>query len=355
MRSNRFIVALVTVAVCSFNLMSKPMTANAATWSKTSTTVIYLTGTASPTVSAADLQDDYQYIYRSLAHNARLGIARTKQIVLNYTSSSSAKAISAAAAKPQVVQSVNPTKPKAAPKSCITVVDPSATDVWRHAYQVSWKIKEILDSQGANEKVVLIGHSQGGLIARIVQLIANGKIPTLAETAGEKIPVNCWPSGLKNRIIGIVTMGAPLNAVCPDFLTMVSARAWVTRTMYYSAGNVLAIGADPKEHVGISVVGDNINLECATSIYSTKVSRVAIYSKGGTLQEHTWYVEGGGACPRARLLPTLGDGQNLQYFCQYKLTNGINFPVNWQVIMDRTMGKSPGTIYDLIAKTVIGW
>lgn len=229
-------------------------------------------------------------------------------------------------------------------------------DAYIHAYQAAWRIQALSNSKN---KILLIGHSQGGLIARIIQLVAAGNVPTEAQTGDEKIPPSCWPKGLKNQIIGVVTVGAPLDKDCDPFYTeyFKDARKWVTALNKKNAGKALVIGADPKERVG-APFADTISLSCATNVYSKTVSRLAIYGGGTQLHEHTWYIEGGGKCPGSRLLRGPGDGRQSQYFCEFKkASTGIKsaFPTKWSLVLDKTNASQPGTIYDLIAIEVLRW
>ncbi len=432
-------VSLAGLILCASSLYGADV-ANAATWSKTNTRVIYLVGTSGDP-EASEYQDAYQWIYRSLSHEKRLDILRSRQVVLNYNSDSVLPATGGANPKPRVIQSENPPVPVGAGSEC-PGGNALLLDSWLHAYRAAWRIKEYL---GAGDiRAILIGHSQGGMIARIIQLVAAGKIPTEAETGVEAIPSSCWPD-LTDKIVGIVTVGAPLSSTCQGFPDVFAhARAWLTTNRLFNAGKVLVIGGDPKEIAKIFVLTGFIPLGCATNVLADS-TRSAIYSfavpnkikelkivamekeevdacitseKGGQVtltevatlqvgdelkiskssikkwngtykvhfivgtsakvyqfckqaqpkkstdgfvnvdhfQDHTWYIEGAGACPAHIQRITPGDGNVLQNWCGYK--NAINsgkFPSSWSVIQSKEVAGQPGTIYDLIAEVVNGW
>jgi hypothetical protein len=340
-----------------------PQTAAASSWDPATTHIVYLTGTLVPSTSATSMQNDYQYIYRALAKQSRLNIAMSRQYVLNYTNSATLnKDPAAGAEKPEVKSSwsKNNLPPTGAPTSCPSYSpypDLYMTDALRHAYDAAWQIHSyISNATRAGHKFILVGHSQGGVIARMLQLVATGRYPAAISAA------NCWPVASLNRMIGIVTMGTPLNPPstvsadnCDGFqqTPFVEERKWLLANRTVAGpGKSLLIGAWPTELIAKY---SGIHRNCSTNVVSGSSTRVALFGdQFKTLHDHTWYIEGKGRCPTYVVI----GGKD---FCGYQQSSGTASSASKAVwssfksLPSQLNGAEPGNVYDLISSFVKLW
>jgi hypothetical protein len=147
----------------------------------------------------------------------------------------------------------------------------------------AWAIRDYVIKNSNSSKqirLLLIGHSQGGTIARILQLVVADK-PGLPSD----MPRKCWPyDALSKSVIGIVGMGSPLSKAkfCGGFPDWVfpNERLYTDTWSGTSAGKVLIIGASPREEVYLGVGTPTINNDCATNVKSKDSIRVNIYGFG---------------------------------------------------------------------------
>jgi hypothetical protein len=275
------LVAALLVAQAGLTLQS-PGTAKSANSLGSRTHIIYLTGTSAPGTTASEFQSAYRWIHNSLADNARLAIPPSRQVVINYTNQN----YSMNNSSPTVITSWQYSgTPVPLPSKCAPSVGPSVVDGWTHAFQAAWRIKKYIDQNNVSN-VIIIGHSQGGTIARMLQVIANGQYSTGLPS---NLPAQCWQDSakkplLQGKILGIVTVGAPLATNCLGFLStpFKTERSFLVNSRTAS-GNALTIGGDPTEEVfGNNSVG-KIPLNCATDVIGPGSRRVAIYSKGSSM------------------------------------------------------------------------
>ena len=263
-----------------------PTELNAASSFSPKTHILFLTGTDSPLKKGREYQDAYKYIANSLASTARLGIPVNRQRILNYTSSNIANqgtisgwvlpAVITAKLSGKVL-APGPDKKFAGCYQSAPIKEYLA-DAWLNAYFVAWRIQRYLGESGATN-VLLVGHSQGGVIARIIQVIANKSASPSLTSTDSGLRKECWPN-LAGKIKGIVTVGAPLSAqYCEGFGPFQSERVFIDQARYV-AGNALMIGADPGEVMNENSTKVEISLSCATRINATGSTRAAIYALG---------------------------------------------------------------------------
>jgi hypothetical protein len=247
--------------------------------------LVYLAGTALATKSATSFQNDWTPIANSLKVSQRLNVPVSRQVVINYTNGNSVARNSSNPAneKPQVMSSFNSKSPSPISGCMVTGGRTLITDAWAHALTTAWAIHYyvIANTTAAKApKVLLIGHSQGGTIARILQLVAAGRSGLPSNLAPK-----CWPiKTLTSSIVGIVGMGSPLSKAnsCPGFPAGVfpQERLYTHNGASYSAGKVLMIGATPLEEVYLGPAIPKISNECATNVISNDSIRVNIFSLG---------------------------------------------------------------------------
>jgi hypothetical protein len=151
----------------------------------------------------------------------------------------------------------------------------------------AWAIRDyVVKNSSPNKRIrlLLIGHSQGGTIARILQLVVADK-----KGLPSDLPRKCWPyDTLSKSIAGIVGMGSPLSksGSCDGFPGKPIDNIFNGERLYtdngsgFDAGKVLMIGATPREEVYLPAWTPTINNECATNIKSKDSIRVNIYSLG---------------------------------------------------------------------------
>jgi len=240
-----------------------------------------LTGTRDPIVTASKFQEDYRWIHNSLAEKARLNIPASRQVVINYTNQNESLNNSS----PKVITSWQYSgTPVPLPSKCMPSFGPFVQDAWTHAFQAAWRIKKYIDQNNVSN-IVIIGHSQGGTIARMLQVIANGQYSTGLPS---NLPAECWQDSakplLQGKILGIVTVGAPLATNCLGFLSTLfkTERSFLVNSRTAS-GNALVIGGDPSEEVFDNDSAGRIPLNCATDVIGPGSRRVAIYSKGSSM------------------------------------------------------------------------
>ena len=251
--------------------------------------ILYIAGTATGDKSASSFQSDWQWIAQAMQSSARLNIPMNSQAVINYTNALTTPFNPKYPTKPAVISSYNSTSPTVKSGCRVTIGGKLITDAWAHAVSTAWKISQFISEQqinnpGSTPKIILIGHSQGSLIARMIQLVVAGKTTGLPSDLLSK----CWPTTeLKDRIVGIVGMGTPLAGaentdLCSGFpdLTMKQERIYASKGSSFSAGRVMMIGAAPLENVYLPLFTPTINNECSTYVFSDQSIRVNIFSEG---------------------------------------------------------------------------
>lgn len=364
-RNGYFVRAAIScvLTVIASMAIPTPQTVAASSWDPATTHIVYLTGTLMPDTAASSMQNDYQYIYRALAKQSRLSVAMSRQYVLNYTNSYTLSRVTTVGAeKPEVKSSwsKNRLPPPGAPASCPSFSpspDLHVTDALRHAYDAAWQIHSYISSSARNgHKFILVGHSQGGVIARMLQIVATGRYPAAISSS------NCWPVVSLNRMIGIVTMGAPLNPPskviaddCPGFqqTPFVEERKWLLANRTVAGpGKSLLIGAWPAELIS-KIPG--IHRNCSTNVVSKSSTRVALFGDQlKTLHDHTWYIEGKGRCPSYVVI----GGKD---FCGYQQSSGSASSASQAVwssfvsLRSQVNSADPGNVYDLISSFVNLW
>ena len=281
------IVVLFVVVALSFGAPSP--TRAAVTYPKY---LVYVPGTENPIgspSSAKDLQANYANFSLALSKSARMGAPLTQQIMINYNSGQTRSG--GESVGPKVVSSWNSkstnrlcTNPPPVPRFFFD----RALNVAANAYTVAWKLKELqglLTTSTRKPQFILIGHSQGGMILRMIQLINNGG------TALALLPPlyrdrSCWPSFEAGVIRGVVGMGTPLakDGFCND---VPGAFAKEERAFLDSgagdaiktSGKVLMLGAVPHEIVFLGSLV-RIPRDCTTKVFNGPATQAAIYSYG---------------------------------------------------------------------------
>ena len=249
------------------------------------THIVYLAGTADPGKSASGFQADWTPIANSLKNSRRLNVPVSRQVVINYTNSMAIQGkTNIVPQKPEVISSFRSQSPSPIPGCRATGARFStSTDAWHHAMTTAWAIRDyVVKNSSPNKRIrlLLIGHSQGGTIARILQLVVADK-----KGLPSDLPRKCWPyDTLSKSIAGIVGMGSPLSKAksCEGFPDSVfpGERLYTDTWSGTSAGKVLIIGASPREEVYLGVGTPTINNECATNVKSKDAIRVNIFSFG---------------------------------------------------------------------------
>lgn len=286
------LVAALSVAQAGLVLHSPQATAFGKSFS-TSTHLLFLTGTDLPTKKARDYQEAYKYIANSLAKGVRLGIPVNRQRIINYTNEKIAKQETVKGwVLPEVITAVYKPGTKIVPgpdpelSGCYRWAPNKETflDAWQNAYFTAWRIQRYLNETAGAKNVLLIGHSQGGIIARILQVIANPAAAPDLTSSDLGIRKECWPK-LAGKIKGIVTVGAPTSETfCQGFPAFQTERRFIENSRWV-AGNALMIGAYEKEVVieritPLKVINVDISLSCATAINATGSTRAAVYAQG---------------------------------------------------------------------------
>lgn len=255
------------------------------------THIVYLAGTALGVKEAREFQADWTPIANSLKHSLRLNVPVSRQVVVNYTNMTSIAQdlTNQNRQKPAVVSSFYSKSPSPIP-GCriIRSGGTSITDAWGHAMTTAWAIRDyVIKNSNPNKQIrlLLIGHSQGGTIARILQLVVADK-----KGLPSDMPRKCWPyDTLSKSIAGIVGMGSPLSksGSCNGFPGKPIDNIFNKERLYtdngsgFDAGKVLMIGATPLEEVYLPLGWTpTINNECATNVKSKGSIRVNIYSLG---------------------------------------------------------------------------
>jgi len=248
--------------------------------------IVYLAGTAIGGKEAGEFQADWTPIANSLKDSRRLNIPVSRQVVVNYTNMTSIAQdlTNQNRQKPAVVSSFYSKSPSPIP-GCRVIRGgaSSITDAWAHAMTTAWAIRDyVVKNSNSNKQIrlLLIGHSQGGTIARILQLVVANKSGLPSD-----MPRKCWPyDTLSKAIVGIVGMGSPLSKAksCEGFPDSVfpEERLYTNTWSGTSAGKVLMIGASPREEVYLPIGTPKINNECATNVKSKDSIRVNIFSFG---------------------------------------------------------------------------
>ena len=247
--------------------------------------IVYLAGTADPGKSASGFQADWTPIANSLKNSQRLNVPVSRQVVINYTNSMSIQGkTNTVPQKPEVISSFRSQSPSPIPGCRATGARFSTSiDAWHHAMTTAWAIRDyVVKNSSPNKRIrlLLIGHSQGGTIARILQLVVADK-----KGLPSDLPRKCWPyDTLSKSVIGIVGMGTPLSKAksCEGFPDWVfpDARLYTDTWSGTSAGKVLMIGASPREEVYLGIGTPTIDNECATNVKSKDSIRVNILSFG---------------------------------------------------------------------------
>jgi len=248
------IVIALLVTQAGVTLYSPQATAYGRTFSA-GTHLLFLTGTDAPSKNARAYQDAYKYIANSLAKNVRLGIPVSRQRILNYHNEQTAKQTTVGGwvlpevitAKPGVFIVPGP-DPKITGCKINTANQEGFLDAWENAYTTAWRIQRYLNETTGAKNVILIGHSQGGIMARIIQVIANPSAAPELTTSDSSVRKECWPK-LAGKIKGIVTVGAPTSDTsCQGFPAFQTERKFIQNSRWV-AGNALMIGADEREVV----------------------------------------------------------------------------------------------------------
>jgi hypothetical protein len=78
---------------------------------------------------------------------------------------------------------------------------------YRIAHYLSWYVQN-----NPSRKLMLIGHSQGGVLARIVYLISN-KSRLDPNILKGKIAPKCWPQNLYDKVNSVISLGAPHTGI----------------------------------------------------------------------------------------------------------------------------------------------
>ena len=246
--------------------------------------ILYITGTADGLKSGSSFQSDWTWIAQSMKSSARLNIPMSNQIVINYTNN---EAKVGTADAPEVISSYNSGPPTLLTGCRNTTGSKLIVDGWAHAVSTAWAIRNFIVAKTTTSSVpqiILIGHSQGGMISRMIQLVTAGKNQLLPSDLQPK----CWPTAtLSGKIKGVVGMGSPLaeKGSCPEldqdsFDSFVSERAYTHGGAAYAAGKVMMIGATPKEKVSLVRSTPNIDNNCSTMVTSTASIRINMYGKG---------------------------------------------------------------------------
>ena len=351
MRISRAVVfSLIAMIMVSSGAFGAPAV-RAANWANTR--IVYLTGTRTQEDSATNMRSDYQWIYRSM--KLKLGIAFTDQVVVNYTNRTYASVSNAInQEQPQVISSYTSGLPIGAPskgtdrKSCKAYGPTGTTDAFIHAYQSAWRMNKYLAETKATSstKVILIGHSQGGIIARILQLVKSGVTPkSIGGKPIDGLQLSCWPTSTLNKITNIVVMGAPIKDPCEGFgSSMWDERHWVTSHRARAAGRFISIGADVSEKVRVPLFPDKtIPLTCSTDASAPDAIRIALNGIAVEQMEHTWYIEGIGRCPKYQFY-------SAKWWCGIRVAKGNSgYTGNWNRLAALGNTSAPGNIYDVIA------
>ena len=467
-RTTRLVlVAALLVAQTGLALHSPGSAVKGSSFSS-GTHLLFLTGTDKPWKGAREYQDAYKYIANSLADPLRLGIAVNRQAILNYTNSNTAKQLSVKGWNlPAVITAKSKSGVKLMPGPNPKIIGcyqgtPNKEyflDAWLNAYFTAWRIQRYLNENKGVKNVILVGHSQGGIIARIIQVISNPSSAPALTTSDSGLRKECWPN-LTTKIKGIVTVGAPTSeTACQGFSGPAGIEPFLTERRFieqarWVAGNTLMIGADEREMVieqlsPLNVLRLDISLSCATTVNATGSIRAAIYAQGAdaevislqresgfgnfrfgclggaygkvrlraqhtlrpgdsftlsnhkpklwngdykvlsvvssgseyefclpeekgdvsavsqlgifravTLQQHTWYIEGGGKCPARVISPSPTTGKT-EDWCAYKSRGPMElYQGDWKRIASKVAGANrilPGNIYDLIADVASKW
>jgi hypothetical protein len=240
--------------------------------------IVYLMGTAFSTpvtpVDGAALQQDYRWITSAMTSTTTgVGVPLSRQLVLNYTDDHVAAATWALS---PVVTSWHRHSPLA---SCRGATSPNMIDGWTHAYNVAWWLDGFYDQHVIDDhvapRILLVGHSQGGVIARMLQVISTNVSPY---STGD-LRADCWPMAhLKSMLEGIVTVGAPLASVasglCPQFSTGVFE---TERRFIYAhptaAGRGVVVGAEAAVWVG-APTSPWIAGTCSTAVSSSATTKI---------------------------------------------------------------------------------
>jgi hypothetical protein len=292
-RATRLVlVAALLVAQVGLALHSPGSAVKGSSFSS-STHLLFLTGTDKPWKGAREYQDAYKYIANSLADPLRLGITVSRQAILNYTNSNTANRLSVkgwnlpavitAKSKPGVKLVPGP-NPKITGCYQSTPNKEYFVDAWLNAYFTAWRIQRYLNENKGVKNVILIGHSQGGIMARIIQVIANPSAAPELTTSDSSVRKECWPK-LAGKIKGIVTVGTPSSETfCQGFPAFSLERRFIEKSRWV-AGNALMIGAEEREVVferitPLNLINVNISLSCATAINAPGSTRAAIYAQG---------------------------------------------------------------------------
>ena len=300
--------------------------------------ILYLTGTSLQTTEASSFQSDWTWIAQSMRSSARLNIPMSNQIIINYTND---YVKAGTVDTPAVISSFNSGPPTllAGCRNTAGGIIKGMVDGWAHAVSTAWRIRDFIvqtTTPSSVPQIIIIGHSQGGTIARMIQLVTAGKTNLLPSD----LPSKCWPTAtLSGKIKGIVGMGAPLakKGQCPDFDTksndaLVTERAYTHDGAATPAGKVMMIGATPKEIVNLFGYFPNIDNNCSTMVTSSGSTRVNIFGKGYpnkitslTVSTSVIYVNGIGYRDATMTTSNL---HNMSVGSKFKISGAVN--ASWE-------------------------
>jgi hypothetical protein len=182
--------------------------------------VVYIPGTEEAnTVTATGWQDQTKWLHRRLIMD--LGASHSKAFTVNYYTTASLGGSSIVPNQlPEVRSVLGYASPAIAGQpACLKAVTSGVDegDVLRHAYHTAWALSAQV-TKAPSQKFLLIGHSQGGAIAKIIWILSNktrrdNLVAYLGGTKSEIRPA-CWPANLtSDKVYGQIYMGAPISGV----------------------------------------------------------------------------------------------------------------------------------------------
>lgn len=242
-----------------------------------------------------------------------------------------------------------------------TVLEP----VMRHAYHVAWWLDQQIKLD-RNQEFLFIGHSQGGILMRLVFIMSDPKRrDAIRELTGQYAP-KCWPNIPSVKFYGNIFMGTPFLgglaegvATCNlgsssyelcDIMNTGTTR-WpksLTRKVLErhslllgpSSARQIQLGGSPVESAGFGTISDL----SSTALLGGRTAVIEQF-KTQMLHEDWFNADRGaaGACPANRF-----------GFCVY--FNYEDFQTKTIKNSDETQCSGcPGNVYDLIISVIKKW
>lgn len=353
-----------------------------------STAVVYLTGTSMAfgnlsQCGAGDwpfrAQNDVRLLHRRLVKDLK-AVNRNTSSLNYYCAGSRVRDDRVGLELPQVVSVVNK---KSTRSTCLGAAQKSwdagqdgtgVPPVMRHAYHVAWQLSEDAKSN-PSRRFLLIGHSQGGIIARLVFILSDpARRSALASVLGTGlIRTECWPANLAGKFYGQVYMGTPfrgiglvgglvgcsgplpstadpwaLDEICEINDQFSIARRILDRHRDLSAPNTMQFGGWNAERV-FDDFATNIPAGSSTGINNGQrfvLIAQPVSTKPKTLMRHSdwWDITTGGRCPTTLI--------NSKQFCEYS-PNPENAVATRRLLYKLGSSSEPGNVYDLMIRSML--